>query len=114
MARRRGQGSRSPETDWSTERTLAASEEEEEQQRRLGLGEEAGGPAADADVRCACGSDEFLLEAYLHVVGGRPRPDFVEVETLTCPACSREYEAIVGEGGRILRGDFVGYAEEDE
>jgi hypothetical protein len=109
MARRRGQGSRGPETDWSTERTLAASEEEE----RFGR-EEPGRVAADGDVRCACGSDEFLLEAYLHVVGGRPRPEFVEVETLTCPACSREYEAIVGEGGRILKGDFVGYADEDE
>lgn len=106
MARKRGQGGRRPETDWSTERTLAASEEE------AAAGED--GAAADADVRCACGSDEFLLEAYVHVVAGRPRPDFVEVETLTCPACSREYEAVQGEGGRILKGDFVGYAEEGE
>lgn len=106
MARKRGQGSRGPETDWSTERTLAASEADE--------GERDLGAAADGDARCACGSDEFLLEAYLHVVAGRPRPDFVEVETLTCPACSREYEAIQGEDGRILKGDFVGYAEEDE
>ena len=105
MARKRGHGGRGPETDWSTERTLASAEEE-------AVGDSV--PAADADVRCACGSDEFLLEAYVHVVAGRPRPDFVEVETLTCPACSREYEAVQGDGGRILKGDFVGYAEEDE
>ncbi len=104
MARKRGQGGRGPETDWSTERTLAAAEEETQEF----------GPAADGDVRCACGSDEFLLEAYLHVVAGRPRPDLVEVETLTCPVCNREYEAIQGEGGKILKGDFVGYAEEGD
>lgn len=106
MARKRGQGGKGPETDWTTERTLAASEADE--------GAVDLGVAGDADVRCACGSDEFLLEAYLHVVAGRPRPEFVEVETLTCPACSREYEAVEAEGGRILKGDFVGYAEEDE
>lgn len=105
MARKRGQGGRGPETDWTTERTLAASEEEAATEV---------GAAADADVRCSCGSDEFLLEAYLHVVAGKPRPEFVEVETLTCPACGREYEAVQAEGGRILKGDFVGYADEDE
>jgi hypothetical protein len=106
MARKRGQAGRGPETDWSAERTLAASEADR-------APNESGGDT-EADVRCACGSDEFLLEAYAHVVAGRPRPDFVEVETLTCPACGREYEAIQGEDGRILKGDFLGYAEEDD
>lgn len=106
MAQRRGQGGKGPETDWSMERTLAASEEDE---RAAGSGS-----VVDFDVRCACGSNEFLLEAYLHVVGGRARPEIVEVETLTCPACSREYEAIQGEDGRILKGDFVGHAQEED
>jgi hypothetical protein len=48
------------------------------------------------------------------VVSGVPRPEPVEVEALTCPECSREFEAIQGEGGRILRGDFLGYADLDD
>jgi len=91
-------------TDWSTERTLADVEAERNE----------AGELDSAGLRCACGSNEFLLEAYMHVVNGELRPEPVEVERLTCPACSREFEAIQGEGGRILRGDFLGYAEEDE
>ena len=104
MARRSRQGERGPQTDWSSERTLADVEAEREEQPRLD----------DAGLRCACGSGEFLLEAYLHVVDGVARPEPVEVETLTCPACGREFEAIQGEGGRILRGDFLGYTELDD
>ena len=104
MARRGRHGERSSQSNWESERTLADVEAEREEQPLL---DEAG-------LRCACGSEEFLLEAYLHVVGGVPRPEPVEVETLTCPECSREFEAIQGEGGRILRGDFLGYADLDE
>jgi hypothetical protein len=64
-----------------------------------------------SSTKCACGSEEFLLQAYVHVVDGRARPGFVDVETLTCPQCGREFTAVEGEGDRILRGDFVGYAD---
>jgi len=104
MARRGRQGERSSHDFWESERTLADVEAEQAERPLLD----------DGGLRCACGSEEFLLEAYLHVVGGVPRPEPVEVETLTCPACSREYEAIQGEGGRILRGDFLGWADLDE
>jgi hypothetical protein len=105
---RRGRGESSGFAgDAEFERTLAAAEEEAAQEGPTG-------PQSSAAVtRCACGSSEFLLEAYLHVVDGVPRPEPVEVESLTCPECGREYEAIMGESGRILRGDFIGYVEEE-
>lgn len=103
MSRKKRQQSRVPETDWFTERTLADAEASAEHEDL--------GNAVD---RCACGSDEFLLEAYMHVVSGVLRPEPVEVETLTCPACGREYEAILGESGRILRGDYLGQADLDD
>ncbi|HCF58741.1 MAG TPA: hypothetical protein DFS52_12210 [Myxococcales bacterium] len=104
MARRHGdrrQGQPAA-TDWESERTLAPAESEAE----AGF-EEAG------DTRCICGADEFLLEAYLQVVAGKPVPQPVEVETLTCPQCGREFEAIATEDGRVLRGDFLGQVELD-
>ncbi len=64
--------------------------------------------------RCACGSTRFVLEAYLEVDGGRLLAEPVEVEALTCPECGREYEAILLGGGKVQRGEFVGYFEEDE
>jgi hypothetical protein len=88
------------------ERTMAAAEED-------ARAEAAGAGDGQAATRCACGSLEFVLEAYLHVVDGQPAPEPVELEALTCPQCSREYEAIQGEGGRILRGELLGYLEED-
>jgi len=88
--------------EWEGERTLAAAETEEEQI-----------PESVGDTSCACGSNEFLLEAYLQVVDGRPVPKPVEVETLTCPQCGREFEAVEAEDGRILRGEFLGYVELD-
>jgi hypothetical protein len=91
-----------PTTDWDSERTLAAAEEEQ-----------AGAFDDAADTRCVCGGDEFLLEAYLHVVAGRARPEPVEVDRLTCPQCNREFEAITTEDGRFLRGEFLGYADAD-
>ncbi len=81
------------------ERTLA----EVEQDAREGQGS-----------RCACGSTRFVLEAYLEVEDGRVTPDPVEVEALTCPECGREYEAILLGEGRVSRGGFLGYFEEDE
>ncbi len=106
MARRPNR--REPSQSWESERTLAAAEAEAAEAAR------ATGPQTSAAVTaCACGSGEFVLEAYLHIVDGVPSPTPVEVEALTCPACNREYEAILGEGGRILRGDFLGFVEED-
>lgn len=89
-------------TDWASERTLAAAEEDhalETTQSEL------------SDRSCPCGSREFVLEAFLHVVDGRIRHEPVDVETLTCPHCGREFEAIESEGGEILRGEFRGYVE---
>ena len=64
--------------------------------------------------RCACGGEEFVLEAYLAVVKGRPQPEPLELESITCPQCGREYEAIWLEGGRIARGDFRGQSDPEE
>lgn len=105
MSRKSKQPRQTPETNWYTERTLADAETDALETEEIG--DETG-------TRCACGSEEFLLEAYLHVVGGVPKPEPVDVETLTCPECGREYEAIQAEGGKVLRGDFLGYADLDE
>ena len=113
MARRnrdRRGTSQQPE-DRESERTLAAAEQD---QAELAANQPAAtddAPGGAAVVTCACGSHEFLLQAYLHVVDGQPRDEMVEVEGLTCPQCGREYEAIPVAGGRVLRGDFVGYAD---
>ena len=71
-------------------------------------------PDGAQDVTCACGSERFVLEAYLEVDAGVPNPEPVEVEALTCPECGREYEPILTANGRVLRGEFRGYFEEDE
>ena len=106
MARRHGDKrheQRSP-TDWEGERTLAAAEEDRGAKDAL---------VEPTDTRCLCGSEELLLEAFLQVVDGRPVPQPVEVETLTCPQCGREFEAVLTEDGRVLRGEFQGYVELD-
>lgn len=100
---RRDQPPSSGFAPWEGERTLAEAEAEQ--------AEEATGEAGGGDTTCPCGSTEFLLEAYLHVVDGRPKPEPVDVEGLTCPKCGREFEAVQLEGGRIVRGEFRGYAE---
>jgi len=69
--------------------------------------------APGSETRCQCGSTRFVLEAYLEVDGGVPNPEPIEVEALTCPECGREYEPIFA-NGRIVRGEFRGYFEEDE
>lgn len=89
------------ETEPEFERTLADAEADEK--------------FADVgDTACPCGSTEFLLEAFLHVVDGRPKPEPVDVESLTCPKCGREFEAVVLENGRIARGEFRGWTELDD
>ncbi len=105
MGRRSRGPSGPPPAPWETERSLAAAEAEAGE-REL--------PGAASDLSCLCGGREFLLEAFLHVVDGVPKPEPVEVERLTCPDCSREFEAVQGEGGRILRGDFLGFADEED
>ena len=100
MGRRNDRSQRpgAPQPSFEHERTLAAAEQDE-------------AAPAHGDTGCTCGSNEFLLEAYLHVVDGVPQQELVDVETLSCPHCGREYEAIQAEDGRILRGEFVGEVE---
>jgi hypothetical protein len=105
MARRkRGPTGPSDQTDWENERTLADAEAEK--------ADGDGAPASDST--CPCGSHEFALEAYFHVVDGVMRPEPLDIESLTCPHCGREYEAIRDEAGKYLRGDFRGYVDVDE
>jgi hypothetical protein len=75
----------------------------------LGRTDESGAPPQP--VRCACGADEFMLEAYMAVIAGKLQPVPLEVETLTCPQCGREYEAIWLESGTVARGDYLGRAD---
>ena len=86
---------------WEGERTLADAEQDERE----------GG--VDAPTRCACGSTRFVLEAFLEIDEGVMNPEPVESESLTCPECGREYEPIFA-GGRVLRGEFRGFFEDDE
>jgi hypothetical protein len=88
-------------TDWENERTLAAAEEDET----------LSGDTELSDRACPCGSNEFVLQAFLHVVGGRIRHEPIDVESLTCPHCGREFEAIESEGGEILRSEFRGQVD---
>ena len=67
-----------------------------------------------AVAACACGGEEFVLEAYLAVVRGRPQPQPLELEALTCPQGGREYEAIWLADGRVARGEFRGQTDLDE
>jgi hypothetical protein len=83
------------------DRTLADAEQDE---REAGQG---------SNTRCLCGSERFVLEAYLEVEAGALNPEPIEVEALTCPSCGREYEPIFA-GGRMLRGEFRGFFEDDE
>jgi len=92
--------------DLEFERTLADAEADEASRRQRAVG-----PSERADECCICGHREFVLEAFMHVVDGRLRPDPVEVESLTCPECGREYEAVPAGEGRVLRGDFRGWAD---
>ena len=88
---------------WDGERTMADAEQDAR--------EEASAPAGG--TRCACGSERFVLEAYLEVEAGVPNATPIEVEALTCPECGREYEPILA-GARVLRGEFRGFFEDED
>src|SRR5258708_12398727 len=81
------------------ERTMADAEQDALEERR----------APGADTRCICGSERFVLGAYLEVEGGMPNPEPIEGEALTCPECGPEYEPVVV-GERVLRRDFPCYS----
>ena len=83
-------------------------------ERTLAAAEEESAFAEVDDFACPCGSKDFLLEAFLHVVDGHAKPDPVEVDALTCPKCGREFDAVQLEGGRSARGDFRGWTDVDE
>jgi hypothetical protein len=70
-------------------------------------------PAGGDDTRCICGHDELLLQAFFEVKGGVLAREPLDVETLTCPECSREYEAVLLEDGGVRRGDFLGFVDEE-
>jgi hypothetical protein len=103
MARNRDKRSERP-IGFQGERTMAAAEQDALEQ----------GKAPADDARCVCGSQRFVLEAYLEVEGGMPNPEPIEVEALTCPECGREYEPILTGNGRVLRGEFRGFFDEKE
>jgi hypothetical protein len=99
-----------PPTDFETERTLESAESDQpvddfaEGDPILAMGK----------GKCLCGHNELLLEGYFAVIDGKLSRDPIEVEGLTCPECNREYEAVILEGGRVERGDFVGFADLEE
>jgi hypothetical protein len=72
---------------------------------------------AEADVgdskKCICGSTHFVLEAYFEVEDGMMSVEPAEVESLTCPECSREYEPVLLGSGKIERGEFRRFFEDD-
>ena len=107
MSKRRREN-QAPPTDWETERTLEAAESEESFSETAPVGGDAG-PTA-----CQCGSRELLLQAYFAVADGHLAREPLEVEGLTCPQCSREYEAVQLEDGRVVRGELVGFADVDD
>ena len=70
--------------------------------------------AAEDDRRCPCGHREFLLQAFMAVVDGRLQPVPVDVESLTCPECGREFEAVSLEDGQVVRGEYLGRTDLDD
>lgn len=95
-----------PPTAWETERSLADAEADHDLPREQPQADASGGS-------CLCGSDELLLQAYFAVKGGVLAASPLEVEGLTCPECGREFEAVQLEDGRVVRGEFVGFADLD-
>ncbi|MBS2028033.1 MAG: hypothetical protein JST54_09040 [Deltaproteobacteria bacterium] len=106
MSKRRREN-QAPPTDWETERTLEAAEAEQSFDVPA-----HGGDAGE--TACMCGSRDLLLQAYYAVTDGRIASEPLEVEGLTCPQCSREYEAVQLEDGRVVRGELVGFADLDD
>lgn len=100
MGRRNDRGSpRSTPSGFEGERTLAGAEEDRET------------TSGTDDARCPCGCAQFLLEGFFAVEEGRLSADPVELGSLTCPECGREFEAVQAEDGRVLRGELLGYVE---
>ena len=112
MGKNRNRSPQAPPTHWETERTLADAEQDDGHAPAADPLEGAG--ASPSETACTCGHREFLLQGFFAVVDGRVEKEPVELEGLTCPECGREYEAVAAEDGRILRGDFVGYADLDD
>lgn len=81
------------------ERTMADAEEDERT-----------GSAAGA-TRCICGSETLVLQAFTEVTSGNLADRPLEMETLTCPECGREYEPLELADGRIARGDYLGQVD---
>ncbi len=107
MGRRsKDRGQRPAHADFEFERTLADAEADTAVPN--GGGQVGTG---DADALCPCGNETFVLEAYMEVTRGRLLPTPVETQSLTCPECAREFEAIITADGRVLRGNFLGYAD---
>lgn len=103
MGRRHANKSAPPSAqDFEYERTLADAEEDR------------GSADLADDQRCPCGSHRFLLEGYFGVVDGRIGAEPLELGSLTCPECGREFEAVQAEDGRVLRGDLQGQVSLDD
>ena len=63
-----------PETNWDTERTMAAAEEEAAAEQGLEAAAEQGLEAEgvpDASTQCLCGARQMVLQAYLGVEDGK-------------------------------------------
>ncbi len=90
------------EQSFESERTLADAEEDRESAGR-----------AD-DQRCPCGSTRFLLEGFFGVEDGRISAAPLELGSLTCPECGREFDAVQAEDGRVLRGELQGRVSLDD
>jgi hypothetical protein len=103
MGRRHNRQSTPPAAlEFDSERTLADAEEDRESVDSAG------------DEQCPCGSTRFLLEGYFGVEAGRVSAKALELGSLTCPECGREFEAIEAEDGRVLRGELQGRVDLDE
>ena len=82
---------------WEGERTMADAEADDR--------------SAGAATRCMCGAATLVLQAFFEVTEGKLSNRPIEMETLTCPECGREYEPVELEDGRIARGDYLGQVD---
>ena len=60
---------------------------------------------------CTCGAETLVLQAFFEVTNGKLAERAVEMETLTCPECGREYEPVELADGRIVRGEYLGQVD---
>lgn len=91
-----------------TNRSAPPSAQGIEHERTLADAEEDRESDLAGDQSCLCGSTRFLLEGYFGVEDGRIRAEPLELGSLTCPECGREFEAVQADDGRVLRGDLQG------